>query len=66
MAKEKSVSSKFDGLFGPEDPTKLFELLEELAVGSYGTVYKVRTVARDFRLASAIRRSTSLPPILLL
>ena len=41
MAKEKGASSKFDGLFGPEDPTKLFELLEELAVGSYGTVYKV-------------------------
>jgi len=25
-----------------EDPTKLFDLLEELAVGSYGHVYKVR------------------------
>jgi hypothetical protein len=29
-----------DTLVGTEDPTKLFELLEELAVGSYGTVYK--------------------------
>ena len=37
-------ASKLDGLFGPEDPTKLFELLEELAVGSYGTVYKVRAM----------------------
>jgi hypothetical protein len=35
------MTSQIDQLVGSEDPTKLFELLEELAVGSYGTVYKV-------------------------
>jgi hypothetical protein len=30
-------------LTSKEDPTKLFDLIEELAVGSYGHVYKVRS-----------------------
>ena len=34
MSIESVITSK-------EDPTKLFDLIEELAVGSYGHVYKV-------------------------
>ncbi len=30
-----------DKLFGKEDPMKIYKLIEELAVGSYGRVYKV-------------------------
>lgn len=31
-----------DKLFGKDDPMKLYKLLEELAVGSYGRVYRVQ------------------------
>ena len=34
-----------------DDPTKLFDLLEELAVGSYGHVYKVRRLFSCFVLS---------------
>jgi serine/threonine protein kinase len=32
---------KLSELIYPEDPTTIFELLEEIAVGSFGSVYKV-------------------------
>lgn len=31
-----------DKLFGKDDPMKIYKLLEELAVGSYGRVYRVQ------------------------
>ncbi len=37
-----SHAPKIDDLVNAEDPTKLFELIEEIAVGSYGTVYRVK------------------------
>ena len=36
-----SSSSQLDQLVNKEDPTQLFHLVEELAEGSFGTVYKV-------------------------
>jgi hypothetical protein len=39
------MSARLDRLVGPEDPNTLFELIEELAVGSFGTVYKVGVIA---------------------
>ena len=37
LAQQRSM----DALLSEGDPNALFELIEELAVGSYGTVYKV-------------------------
>jgi len=36
------MALNINDLIGTEDPTKTFELIEELAVGSYGTVYKAK------------------------
>ena len=40
-----------DGVLDKGDPTKIFKLIEEIAVGSYGRVYKVSPSRSRIRLS---------------
>lgn len=49
-----------DALLSEGDPNTLFELIEELAVGSYGTVYKVRMHDPSFDFAIVTEREKAI------
>jgi hypothetical protein len=56
MSIESVITSK-------EDPTKLFDLIEELAVGSYGHVYRVTSCHSPFSCRSAVAEVESSPAL---
>jgi hypothetical protein len=53
------VKLDFMSLVDKDDPDLIYELIDEVAVGSYGSVYKVRAVRRPLRPLSLPRSFTS-------